>query len=47
MVKDLKVGVPILDADGNRQVITSIEKAKKRIDVHNLILEDGAEGYIG
>jgi hypothetical protein len=46
MAQDLKRGVSILDADGKLQVVTSVKEATDRIDVHNLILEEGADGYI-
>lgn len=46
MAQELKRGVSVLDSEGRLVVVTSVEEAKDRIDVHNLILEDGAEGYI-
>ena len=45
-VRDLRAGVPILDASGSSVLVKSVTEAEKPITVYNLILEDHADGYI-
>lgn len=45
-VRDLRAGVPILDASGKPVMVKSVKEAEKPITVYNLILEDHADGYI-
>lgn len=45
-VHDLREGITILDRNGNLLEVQSVEESDERIKVHNLILEDKADGYI-
>ncbi|MGB0455294.1 MAG: Hint domain-containing protein, partial [Bacteriovoracaceae bacterium] len=46
MVQDLRPGVMILDSKGEHVRVKSIEYMEEKIAVYNLVLEDGADGYI-
>jgi hypothetical protein len=46
MAKKIKVGDKILRADGTVKVVQKIENDSAPIEVFNLVLEEGADGYI-